>query len=210
MQEFPQKCHDIGIPTTMFKLRSITYIFGLSGLAITISSLAIIAMFVIEYKKRKLNRFLQGKRLFMEKARKNKSGHYIMLASVHFLVFATSNMLFNTAIILSNNVSTGYFSLSIIGPILETSAGFFNAMIHLKMKNPQSEAHNSSLLTKHSLRKSSTLENVILISGGFEPKTKNYLVKPIIHNNVSSRTTDFGIFIGDDDDDDEEEGHSYE
>lgn len=191
----------------MFKMRSMTYMFGLIGISVTISSFAIIAMLVMEYKKRKLNRFLQGKRLFMEKARRNKSMQFIKLALAHLLVFATSDILFNTSIIFSCYVGTGGFAFEIIGLILETSAGFFNAIIHLKMKQPQSEAENSELLTRHSLRKSS-VESVILISGGFKPKMRNLLVEPTVINNLSNNITDFGIFIGEEEDDDDvEAGH---
>lgn len=159
-------------------------------------------MIGIETRKRRLNRSLQGKRLFMETARKKKSKQYLLVCALHLLTYAIVCTMTNR---LWRNKS---FAYDLVASICATSTGLINVIVYLKvLKTPQEEVENSHLLTKHSLRKS-TVESIIHISGGFQPD-KHMNSVSFASNNVSKDTTDFGIFIGGDDDDDDEEDDDF-
>ena len=163
-----------------------------------IGSLFLFIMLGIEIKKRSLSRSLQGKRLFMETARKKKSKQYLLVCALHLLTYAIASIMTNR---MWRNQNLAF---DLVASICTTSTGLVNVIIYLKvLKKAQEEVENFHLLNKHSLRKS-TVESIIHISGGFQPD-KHAPSALFASNNTSKATTDFGIFIGDDDDDDDDE-----
>jgi len=138
----------------------------------------------------------------METARKKKSKQYLLVCALHLLTYAIASIMTNR---MWRNKSLAY---DLVASICATSTGLVNVIVYLKvLKKPQEEVENSHLLTKHSLRKS-TVESIILITGGFQPD-KHAPSVSFASNNISKDTTDFGIFIGDDDDDDDEEDDDF-
>lgn len=179
-------------------------------------------MLVAEYKKRKRNVFLQGKRLYFETARRKKSKQHIVLSASHLFITFASNIAFNVArnyhahsYATDNSVSTaasaGYFAFVLTTVIFSSLSGFFNVIVYLSLKKPHVEDDSSELLAKYSMRKSiRSVDNITDVTGGYKPKTSCSFNSCTIISNPSAslcaNTNDFGIFMGGEDDDEDDNG----
>jgi len=161
----------------------------------TVSFGAIFAMGVVEIRKRRTNRLLLGKRQYIEAARKNKSKQNFILACSHLVITFGIHIIYRTSLNYGNSTET--FTFTLLGILLTTLNGFFNAILYLCVKNRKSDDANSSmLLSKHSIRKSiRSVENVSYVSHGYRPK-KFTSYRTVVHTS----TQDFGIYCGSEDD----------
>ena len=149
-----------------------------------------------ELKKRKTHKESQGKVLFMETARKKKSKQHIFYSVAHLgasillslLYFPSRNVLF-----FSTTRENQRFAYLLTGVVAYNFLGLFHVIIYLSIKRTQIEDSFSSLLERHSLRKSiRSVRNVPLVSGGYKPKTSAISTGL----SASANTTDFGIYMG--------------
>jgi hypothetical protein len=149
-----------------------------------------------ELKKRKTHKESQGKVLFMETARKKKSKQQIFFAVAHL----GASILLSVLYFSSRNVFSSTtrehqsFAYLLAGVVAYNLLGFFHVIIYLSIKKTQIEDSFSSLLERHSLRKSiRSVRNVPLVSGGYKPKTSAISTGYL---SASANTTDFGIYMG--------------
>eukprot|EP01083_Nonionella_stella_P140431 430625_1 len=162
-------------------------------------------MGAVEIRKRRTNKLLLGKRQYIEVARKNKSKQNFILACSHLVITFGTNSMYRASLNYGNSTET--FTFTLLGILLTTLNGFFNAILYLCVKNRKSDdATSSMLLSKHSIRKSiRSVENVSYVSHGYRPK-KFTSYRTVVHTS----TQDFGIYCGsedDCDDDDDYGGH---
>jgi len=196
-------CED-GYPTLSFQVKTIAFASLLFLVSAFVCIVCVSMTYVVDRKKRYLNQFLQGKRLYIETARKNKSRQNLVLGASHAFVSIFCNALFLVGRMLAQSVVNPHVSFAIIlaGLISTTLTGFFNVLIYLKVKKPQYEDTNSELLAKHSMRKSiRSVEHIFYVTGGYKPKlpSKKFNGGP---GTATNTIPDFGIFMGGDEEDD--------
>jgi len=179
---------------------------AITSISFGIGVSSIFMMLHIEMEKRKKNKCLQGKRLYMETARRNKSKQSIILAGSHLFVTFGANCLHE----ISRNYSwDNSFGFELFAVIMTTMTGGLNAIIYLSVKKlSKSDDAISELLSKHSIRKSiRSIENISVVSGGYQPKNKSRLAQS--GTDVRISTMDFGIYMGSENDDSENDGDDF-
>lgn len=188
-----------GIKSAVFLIQNIVPI-----VSCTVSLIAIFAMGVVESRKRRANKILLGKRQYIEAARKNKSKQNFILACSHLVLTFGTNCMYRASLNFVNSPRS--FTFSLVGILLTTLNGFFNAVLYLCIKNRKSDdATSSMLLSKHSIRKSiRSVENISYVSQGYRPK-KFTSYRTVVH----ASTNDFGIYCGSEDDCDDDDCGSY-
>jgi len=168
----------------------------------TVSFVAIFAMGAVEIRKRRTNKLLLGKRQYIEVARKNKSKQNFILACSHLVITFGTNSMYRASLNYGNSTET--FTFTLLGILLTTLNGFFNAILYLCVKNRKSDdATSSMLLSKHSIRKSiRSVENVSYVSHGYRPK-KFTSYRTVVHTS----TQELGIYCGSEDDCDDDDNY---
>ncbi len=156
---------------------------------------SILMMSHIEIEKRKKNKYLQGKRLYIETARRNKSKESLILSGSHLFATFGANCLHQIS---RNYAWDDSFGFELFAVIMTTLTGFLNAVIYLSVKKlSKSDDANSELLSKHSIRKSiRSVENISVVSGGYQPKSQSKLARS--GTAIGTSTMDFGIYMGSD------------
>ena len=171
-----------------------TWIFenGICVLSIFLTASLFAVGCIIEMKNRHNNKSLQGKRKFLEVARKRKARLFLTRVLTNFLSLFLCFGIYHLArysIQIFGNNRAGFIFL-LFGTILNTLFGLFHVLIFLNVKLHRDEALTRET-SNYSIRKSvRSKESFNLVTGGYVPKKK-----------VIPPKGDFGgIYLGDDDD----------
>lgn len=201
--EFPTRCAAVGQPASWFKRVSIAY--GSLVKILLPGGLALLIIFVIiafEIRKRNSNKNLNGKRLFLENARRNASKRQMILAMSHFTVTFVPLLCCLYKMWAPDLDKRTKSHLTFFQFVYSSICGLLNVLVHFYLPLSNRGSREADLMDKFSIRSICALNQIQEISFGFDPSTKESKIVDNQNEDSSNNfydskdLTDFGIFVG--------------